>query len=198
MVDIESDDGQLLELALFAGTGGGILGGKLLGWRTICAVEIDAYAASVLAARQNDGCLEGFPIWSDIRSFRPTNPMCREMFAALRSVRERLVISGGFPCTDISSAGRGAGIEGKASGLWVEQARIIRQIRPRFAFVENSPILTSRGLGRVLGDFSEMGYDVLWGVISAADSIWSSCDPCLYHNRDRIWIKGEAMAYSRL
>lgn len=54
------------ELALFAGAGGGILGGHLLGWRTVCAVESDPYAASVLVARQNDGCLAPFPIWDDV------------------------------------------------------------------------------------------------------------------------------------
>ena len=57
------------ELALFAGAGGGILGGRLLGWRTRCAVEVDAYARSVLLARQRDGLLPAFPIWDDVRTF---------------------------------------------------------------------------------------------------------------------------------
>ena len=56
------------ELALFAGAGGGILGGQLLGWRTVCAVENDSYARDVLVARQNDGCLDPFPIWDDVRT----------------------------------------------------------------------------------------------------------------------------------
>ena len=88
------------ELALFAGAGGGILGGHLLGWRTVCAVEWDAYAASVLVARQNDRCLPPFPIWDDVQTFdgRPWKGVID-------------VISGGFPCQDISSAGRGAGID---------------------------------------------------------------------------------------
>jgi DNA (cytosine-5)-methyltransferase 1 len=107
VADIESDDGALLELALFAGGGGGILGGRLLGWRTVCAVEINPFAASILCARQNDGTLEPFPIWGDIRSFRSRNRDCRQVFAFLRSVRHRLVISGGFPCQDISVAGGG-------------------------------------------------------------------------------------------
>src|SRR6478736_7337309 len=142
------------ELALFAGAGGGILGGKLLGWRTVCAVEIDAYAASVLVARQNDGCLEPFPIWDDVQTF-DGNPW-----------RNRVdVISGGFPCQDISAAGRGDGINGERSGLWRQMARIIREVLPRFVFVENSPLLTSRGLGVVLGDLAEMGYDARWGVL---------------------------------
>ena len=83
------------ELALFAGAGGGILGGHLLGWRTVCAVEIEPYAAGVLIARQNDGLLPPFPIWDDICTFdgRPW-----------RGIVD--VVSGGFPCTDISCAGK--------------------------------------------------------------------------------------------
>jgi DNA (cytosine-5)-methyltransferase 1 len=69
MADFTGANGPLRELALFAGAGGGILGGKLLGCRTVCAVEYDAYAASVLVARQNDGCLEPFPVWDDVRTF---------------------------------------------------------------------------------------------------------------------------------
>lgn len=75
------------ELALFAGAGGGILGGHLLGWRTVCAVERDAYAAQVLAQRQSDGILRPFPIWSDVCSF-DGKPW--------RGIVD--VISGGFPC----------------------------------------------------------------------------------------------------
>lgn len=159
------------ELALFAGAGGGILGGKLLGWRTVCAVEYDCYAAAVLCQRQNDGLLPPFPIWDDVRTFdgRPW-----------RGVVD--VVSGGFPCQDISAAGKGGGIEnGERSGLWVEMARIIGEIRPRFCFVENSPVLTSRGLGRVLGDLAAMGYDAEWVVLGAADV-------GAPHQRDRIWI----------
>ncbi len=158
------------ELALFAGAGGGILGGKLLGWRTVCAVEWEPYAACVLAARQNDGILPAFPIWDDVQTFdgRPW-----------RGIVD--VVSGGFPCQDISSAGKGAGIDGERSGMWREMARIIGEVRPRFAFVENSPVLTSRGLDRVLGDLAEMGFDAKWGVVSAADV-------GAPHRRDRIWI----------
>jgi len=87
------------ELALFAGAGGGILGGKLLGWRTVCAVEWEQYPACVLAARQNDGLLESFPIWDDVQTFDGT---------AWRGIVD--VISGGFPCQDISSAGTGGAL----------------------------------------------------------------------------------------
>ncbi|MBP8150013.1 MAG: DNA cytosine methyltransferase [Limnohabitans sp.] len=158
------------ELALFAGAGGGILGGHLLGWRTVCAVERDAYAAQVLAQRQNDRILRPFPIWSDVTTFdgRPW-----------RGIVD--VVSGGFPCQDISSAGKGAGIEGERSGLWNHMRRIIREIRPRRVLVENSPALTSRGLGKVLGDLAAMGFNAEWGVISAADT-------GAPHLRERIWI----------
>ena len=142
------------ELALFAGAGGGILGGHLLGWRTVCAVEWNSYAASVLVARQNDRHLPAFPIWDDVQTFDG------------RAWRGRVdVVSGGFPCQDISAAGKGAGIDGERSSMWKHMARIIDEIRPQFAFVENSPMLALRGLGRVLGDLAELGYDARWGVL---------------------------------
>lgn len=162
------------ELALFAGAGGGILGGKLLGWRTVCAVEFDPYARSVLMARQNDGCLEPFPIWDDVRTF-DGHPW-----------RGRVdVVSGGFPCQDISTAGKGAGITGARSGLWREMARIIGEVGPRFVLVENSPALTSRGLGVVLGDLAELGFDAEWGVLGAVHA-------GAPHRRNRIWIVANA------
>jgi DNA (cytosine-5)-methyltransferase 1 len=160
------------ELALFAGAGGGILGGHLLGWRTVCAVEWEPYPTSVLIARQNEGVLLPFPIWDDVRTFdgRPW-----------RGVVD--VVSGGFPCQDISAAGKGAGINGERSGMWAHMARIIREVGPRYCFVENSPMLTSRGLGQVLGDLAAMGYDARWGVLGAVDA-------GAPHKRDRIWIVG--------
>jgi DNA (cytosine-5)-methyltransferase 1 len=158
------------ELALFAGAGGGILGGCLAGWRTICAVERDAYAAQVLAQRQNDGILEAFPIWSDVCSFDGRS---------WRGIVD--VISGGFPCQDISAAGSGTGIDGERSGLWREMARIISEIRPSLILVENSPMLVSRGLALVISDLAKMGYDAQWGCISASDLNAP-------HKRDRIWI----------
>lgn len=166
----QCNDEGLRELALFAGAGGGILGGHLLGWRTVCAVEYNAYARSVLLARQNDGTLPPFPVWDDVRTFdgKPWRGLVD-------------VVSGGFPCQDISAAGKGAGLEGERSGLWSEFARIISEVRPQRVLVENSPVLTSRGLGRVLGDLAEMGYDAKWGVISAADT-------GAPHRRERIWI----------
>lgn len=163
------------ELALFAGAGGGILGGHLLGWRTVCAVEIEDYPRRVLLARQRDGILPRFPIWDDIKTFDGT------------PWRGRVdVVSGGFPCQDISAAGKGAGIRGERSGMWAEMARVVSEIQPRYVFVENSPMLTSRGLGVVLGDLSTMGYDARWGVLGAHHG----ADP---HKRDRIWIMAKKL-----
>ena len=170
---------NLNELALFAGAGGGILGGKLLGWRTVCAVEWEQYPASVLCARQNDKILSPFPIWDDVQTF-DGKPW--------RGIVD--VVSGGFPCQDISAAGKGAGIDGERSGMWGEMARIICEVQPRFVFVENSPMLTSRGLGRVLGDLASMGFNARWGVLGAAD-VGAN------HQRDRIWIVGRKMADSK-
>ena len=158
------------ELALFAGAGGGILGGHLLGWRTVCAVEWEAYPASVLCARQNDKILSPFPIWDDVQTF-DGKPW--------RGIVD--VVSGGFPCQDISAAGGGAGITGSRSSMWKHMARIVCEVRPKFVFVENSPMLTSRGLGVVLGDLAEMGFDAEWGVLGAANV-------GAPHLRERIWI----------
>ena len=163
-------DEPLRELHLFAGGGGGILASLLLGHRVVCAVEIAPYAASILVARQNDGFFPPFPVWDDICTFdgRPWRGLVD-------------IVSGGFPCQDISCAGTGAGIDGSRSGLWREFSRIIGEIRPLFAFVENSPMLAVRGLGRVLGDLAALGYDAKWGVLGAADF-------GAPHQRDRIWI----------
>ncbi len=158
------------ELALFAGAGGGILGGHLLGWRTVCAVEWEPYAACVLAARQNDGVFAPFPIWDDIQTFNG------------RPWRGRVdVVSGGFPCQDISAAGKGAGIEGERSGMWREMARVVSEVRPAYVYVENSPMLTTRGGARVIADLTSLGYDAQWDVMGAADV-------GAPHQRDRIWI----------
>jgi DNA (cytosine-5)-methyltransferase 1 len=162
------------ELHLFAGAGGGILGGMLLGHTPVCAVEIEPYCRKILLQRQRDGILPKFPIWDDVCTF-DGNPWRGKVD----------VVCGGFPCQDISSAGKGAGIDGERSGMWRHMARIIGEVRPRHIFVENSPTLTIRGLGRVLGDMASMGYDARWGVIGA--------DSCGYdHKRNRIWIVANA------
>lgn len=165
----------LRELALFAGAGGGILAGKLLGRRIIGAVEINAFCARRLMQRQNEGHLPPFPIWDDVRTFdgRPWKGIAH-------------VVSGGFPCTGVSPAGKKTGIvEGDPSGLWVDQKRIIREVEPCFVEVENSSALLHRGLGRVLGDLAEMGFNARWGVLGS-NAVGAE------HERERTWI----VAYS--
>ena len=162
------------ELALFAGAGGGILAGHMLGWRTVCAVEIEDYPRRVLLQRQADGLLPRFPIWDDVATFDG------------KPWRGKIdIITGGFPCQDISAAGKGVGLEGERSGLWTEMARIICEVRPSYAFIENSPMLTIRGLDRVLCDLAQMGFDADWGVLGA-DDVGAK------HKRDRIWIVAHA------
>ena len=170
MNDVAFPRRELRELALFAGGGGGIMGGTLLGWRTCCAVELDPYARKILLARQRDGSLPRFPVWDEVRTFdgKPWRGSID-------------VISGGFPCQDISVAGKGAGLAGERSGLWSEFARIIREVEPRYVFVENSPMLASRGLGVVLGDLASMGFNARWGVLGAVHA-------GAPHRRERIWI----------
>lgn len=158
------------ELELFAGAGGGILSGMLLGWTTICAVEINPFCRRILMQRQDDGIFAPFPIWDDVCTFdgRPWKGAVD-------------VVSGGFPCQDISPAGKGAGIKGERSKLWGEFARIICEVRPLYVRVENSSALTTRGLGVVLGDLAQMGYNARWGVLGARHAGFP-------HRRDRMWI----------
>jgi len=138
--------------------------------RTVCGVESSQYCASAVAQRQNDGILPPFPIWSDVRTF-DGRPWAGRVD----------VVSGGFPCQDVSKAGRGKGLDGSKSGLWMEMARIISEVRPKHVFVENTPTLTSRGLDRVLGDLSTLGFSSWWGVRSARGE-------GAPHLRERLWV----------
>lgn len=142
----------------------------------VAAVEIEAYPQRVLAKR-----FPSIGIWDDVRTFRADNSECREAFAWLRGHANELVVAGGFPCQDISAAGKGSGIEGERSGLWREFARVLCEIRPQWAFVENSPLLVGRGLQRVLGDLASMRYDAWWEVLGASEL-------GAMHKRERIWI----------
>ena len=152
------------ELALFAGAGGGILGGKLLGWRTVCAVEWDHCAASVLAARQNDGILPPFPIWDDVRTFdgRPW-----------RGIVD--VISGGFPCQAYSTAAAG---QNTADDLWPEMRRIVADVAPRYIFAEN---VSRVAIDQAGNDCESMGYKTKAISFSAKDM---GAD----HIRERFWL----------
>ena len=161
------------ELHLFAGAGGGILGGMLLGHTCVCAVEIEPWRRRKLFDRQRDGILPKFPIWDDVRTFDGT---------PWRGKAE--VVCGGFPCQDISIAGKGAGIGGAKSGLWKEFARVVREVRPRYAFIENSPQLVDRGLATILCDLAEMGYNARWCCLDG-NAVG------LPQSRNRIWILAE-------
>lgn len=152
-------------LHLFAGAGGSHLAGEVLGWRSAGSVEIDPYCRAVLRLHNPSEIIH-----DDIRTFTATH-----LAGKLDG------ICGGFPCQDISSAGKGAGITGERSGLWKEFARIIGESRPCWAFIENSPLLRSRGLEVVLEDLAALGYDAEWATYRASDV-------GAPHRRDRIWI----------
>jgi DNA (cytosine-5)-methyltransferase 1 len=158
------------EMHLFAGAGGGILGGLLLGHTTVCAVEIDPYCQKILKQRQADGILPEFPIHGDIKQFdgRPWKGKVD-------------CVCGGFPCQDLSVAGKGAGIHGSRSSLFFELIRIVREVEPRFIFLENVPALLTRGIDVVLGALADIGFDAEWTVLSASD-----CGA--NHLRKRVWI----------
>ena len=145
---------KLRTLHLFSGAGGGILADLILGHIPVCAVEINDYCRRVLLQRQADGILPRFPIWDDVRTFDG------------KAWRGRVdIVAGGFPCQDISAAGKGAGIEGERSSLWSDMARIVGEVRPRYVWVENSPMLVGRGLTRVLGDLASLRYDASWDIV---------------------------------
>ena len=162
-------------LSLFTGVGGGDLSFQHLleGFRCVGYVEYEKYCQDVIRQRIEDGLLDCSPIFGDIREFN------RDYAEGYKGMVD--LITGGFPCQDISCAGKGKGIEGERSGLWSEMAEVVCQIRPRYVFVENSPMLTIRGLGTVLRDLAQMGFDAKWGCISAAQINAT-------HKRDRIWI----------
>ena len=169
---------------LFSGLGGGILAGQLLGWRTIAACEIDPWCRELLIRRQNDTTLPPFPIWDDVRTF-----------PGLTFQGRVDVVSGGFPCQDVSLAGpkreraqrelfpQGKHLEAERSGLWFEMRRVVEEIEPRLVFIENVTALRSRGLDRVLRDLASLGFDAAWDCVRASDL-------GAPHKRDRIWILG--------
>jgi DNA (cytosine-5)-methyltransferase 1 len=155
-------------LSLFSGGGLGDYGLELAGMEIIGQVEIDDYCQKILKLRWPD-----VPKWRDIKSVTGTE--------VIERCGQPDIISGGFPCQDISVAGRGVGITGARSGLWKEMFRIICEIRPRFVLVENVAALLSRGMGTVLGDLASIGYDCEWDCIPAS-AVGAP------HQRDRVWI----------
>lgn len=165
-------------LDLFAGIGGFALGAEWAGVQFDAHYfsEVDEYAIKVYRARFPDAIPLG-----DIRAITGANLPQGDW-----------IIAGGFPCQDISVAGKGAGLAGKRSGLWYEYARLIVELRPRYAIMENVGALTFRGLDAVLGSLAEIGYDAEWQDIRASDV-------GAPHRRERIWIvayPGSSRAWS--
>jgi len=159
-------------LDLFAGIGGFTLGLERAGFETVAFCEIEPYAQKVLNKHWPE-----VPIYDDVRQL-----------TADRLAADGIgvdVITGGFPCQDISVAGQQAGIDGERSGLWGEIARLIGELQPRHAIMENVTNLISgdrgRWFGRVLGDLASLGYDAEWHCIPAS-AIGA------HHHRDRVWI----------
>jgi DNA (cytosine-5)-methyltransferase 1 len=150
--------------SLFAGIGGFDLGFERAGMRTVWFCEQDPFCQRVLARHW-----PGVPVFPDVRALDG---------AAAGRVD---VLCGGFPCQDLSVAGRGAGLDGERSGLWGEYARLIRDLRPRYVVVENVAALLARGMGRVLGDLAACGYDAEWDCIPAS-AVGAP------HRRDRVWL----------
>lgn len=155
-------------LDLFSGIGGFSLGLERAGFKTVAFCEIEPYCRAVLKKH-----------WPDVPQYDDVRTLTAKRLAA-DGIRPD-VICGGFPCQDISVAGKGAGIGGERSGLWKEYARLVGELRPRYVIVENVAALLGRGMGVVLGDLAEIGYDAEWHCISAADV-------GAKHLRERIWI----------
>lgn len=143
-------------LDLFSGIGG--ISIALSPWvRPIAYCESDRHAQAVLLSRMHDGSIPQAPIWDDVRTLRGDQ---------LPKVD---IIYGGFPCQDISSAGRGAGMAGERSGLVSEIFRLTKELRPTLIFLENVPAIRTRGLGRVVSTLAGIGYDCRWTIVSAAE-----------------------------
>ena len=152
-------------LDLFSGIGGFSLGLERAGMRTVAFCEIDPHARAVLNKH-----------WPDVPVFTDVSTLSKG------DLSEQIdVLAGGFPCQDISTAGLGAGLSGSRSGLWFQYHRLIKEIQPRYAIIENVSALRSRGLDKVLWSLSEIGYDAEWHCIPAA-AIGAP------HQRDRVWI----------
>jgi DNA (cytosine-5)-methyltransferase 1 len=160
-------------LDLFSGIGG--ITKALDGYvQPIAYCENDRYAQCVLLSRMAKAELPRAPIWDDIRTLRAG------MLPGFTDV-----IYGGFPCQDISVAGRGAGLGGERSGLFSEIVRLTGEISPRFVFLENVPAIRTRGARIVVGEMARLGYDCRWGVLSAAD-VGAN------HRRERWWLLANA------
>lgn len=162
-------------LDLFSGIGGASLGLHWAGMRTVAFCEQDRFAAGVLRRHW-----PGVPVYPDIRSLT-----ARQMRAD--GVPRADLLFGGFPCQDISLAGRGAGIGGARSGLWAHMERLVAECRPRWVVAENVPGLRSRGADRVCAGLEALGY-ACWPVVVGAVHAGAP------HRRQRVWVVARAAA----
>ena len=141
---------ELTHGSLFSGVEGFGLGAALAGIKTEWSCEFEKYQTKVIKKNLGDG----HTVYGDIRTLE--NPPFVN------------IISGGFPCQDISAAGKGAGIKGSRSGLWGQMHRIIGEVRPDYVIIENSPLLRKRGFEYVLHGLSEIGYDAQWQCLQGS------------------------------
>lgn len=158
---------------MFSGIGGFSIGLERAGMQTVAFCEVDPFCRRVLAKH-----------WPEVKIYEDVSQLTAARLDADGICVD--LICGGFPCQDVSTAGRKAGIaEGTRSGLWSDFARLIREIRPRFVIVENVAGLLVSGMGRVLGDLASLGFDAEWHCIPAS-AVGSP------HQRDRVWIIANA------
>ena len=161
-------------LDLFSGIGGFSLGLEAAGMTTVAFCEREPFCQAVLKKH-----------WPDIPCHDDVTTLDGKQYNGTIDV-----IAGGFPCQDISLAGKGAGLAGERSGLWFEYLRIIKEVQPRYVIIENVSALRSRGLEEVLRSLNEIGYDAEWHCITAS-AVGAP------HRRDRIWIVAHARSARR-
>jgi DNA (cytosine-5)-methyltransferase 1 len=143
-------------LDLFSGIGG--ISYALRDYvKPLAYCENERYCQGVLLSRMQSGDIRTAPIWDDVRTLK------QELLPPID------IIYGGFPCQDISIAGRGKGLDGSRSGLVFEFVRLILECRPKFVFMENVPAITYRGLDRVLLELAALGFDARWTIVSARE-----------------------------
>ena len=169
---------NLNELSLFSGAGGGLLGSKLLGWRHVGYVEYEKYCQEIINQRIKDGFLDEAPIFGDIDEFIKSG-------ASKKYKGYVDVVTAGFPCQPFSVAGKQKGQDDERN-KWPQTLQCIRDIRPRYAFLENVPGLLNSGyFSEILSSLAQAGYNARWIVLGADDvGAW--------HRRKRLWI----LAYS--
>lgn len=168
---------NLNELSLFSGAGGGLLGSKLLGWRHVGYVEYEKYCQEIINQRIKDGFLDEAPIFGDIDEFIKSG-------ASKKYKGYVDVVTAGFPCQPFSVAGKQKGQDDERN-KWPQTLQCIRDIRPRYAFLENVPGLLNSGyFSEILSSLAQAGYNARWIVLGADDvGAW--------HRRKRLWIKAE-------